>query len=176
MKNKMRKLKVGFSRNAEGKVFSVILQKYLKTDISHCFVMYNTARHMGDDSVYHSSIGSGIGFVAKHVFEEENEIVRVYEIELEEDVYEKVRKELFYNCGRKYGFWQNIGIAIVDFAKQVFGINIQNPFRKDQNCSELVHRDVISIAFPEIAKEYNPDTISPKDIEDIMKQVGTRIK
>jgi hypothetical protein len=172
----MRKLKVGFSRSADNKIFSVILQKYLKTDISHTFVMFDTARHMGDDSIYHSSIGSGIGFVAKHVFEEENEIVRVYEIELKEEVYVKVRKELFYNCGRKYGFWQNIGIAIVDFAKQVFGVKIKNPFRKDQNCSELIHRDVIQIVYPEIAKDYDPDTISPKQVEDIMKKVGTLLK
>jgi hypothetical protein len=58
----MRKLKVGFSRSVDNKIFSVILQKYLGTDYSHTFVMYDTARHMGDDSVYHSSIGSGIGF------------------------------------------------------------------------------------------------------------------
>ena len=172
----MRKLKVGFSRSADDKIFSVILQKYLNTDISHTFVMFDTVKHMGDDSIYQSSIGSGIGFTAKHVFEEENLIVRVYEVELEDEVYNKIRQELFYNCGRNYGFWQNIGIAIVDFAKQVFGIKIQNPFRKDQNCSELIHRDVISIAFPEIAKEYDPDTISPKQVEDIMKTVGTRIK
>ena len=172
----MRKLKIGFSRSADNEIFSVILQKYLGTDISHCFVMYDTKKHMGDDSIYHSAIGSGIGFYAKNVFEQENEIVRVYEIEVEDEIYIKIRQELFYNCGRKYGFWQNIGIAIVDFAKQVFGIKIQNPFRKDQNCSELIHRDVISIAFPEIAKEYDPDTISPKQVEDIMKKVGTRIK
>lgn len=172
----MRKLKIGFSRSADNRIFSVILQKYLNTDISHCFVMYDTANHMGDDSIYHSSIGSGIGFVAKHVFEEENLIVRVYEIELEDEVYNKVRQELFYNCGRKYGFWQNIGIAIVDFAKQVFGVKIKNPLREDQNCSELIHRDVIQIAFPEIAKEYDPDTISPKQVEDIMKKVGKRVK
>jgi hypothetical protein len=168
----MRKLRIGFSRNKHDKIASVILQRYLNTDISHTFVIYNTKPHMGDDSIYHSAMGSGVGFVAKHVFEEDNVIVRVYEIDIEEDVYIKIRKELFYNCGRKYGFWQNIGIAIVDFAKQVFGIKIRNPFRKDQNCSELIHRDVISIAFPEIAKQYDPDTISPKDIEDIMKKVG----
>jgi len=131
---------------------------------------------MGDDSIYHSSMGSGIGFMAKHVFEEDNTIVMVYEIEVEDDVYSQIRKELFYNCGRKYGFWQNMGIVLVDFAKQVFKMKIQNPFRKDQNCSELVYRDVISIAFPEMAEEYNPDTISPKEVEDIMKKVGKRIK
>ena len=172
----MRKLKVGFSRSIDNKVFSVVLQKYLGTDYSHTFVMYDTARHMGDDSVYHSSIGTGIGFFAKHVFEEENLIVRVYEIEVDDEVYNKIRQELFYNCGRKYGLMQNLGIAIVDFAKQVFNIKIQNPFRKDQNCSELIHRDVIQIAFPEIAKEYDPDTISPKQVEDIMKKVGKRIQ
>jgi hypothetical protein len=170
----MRKICIGFSRSSDDKIFSVILQKYLKTDISHTFVVYNTKPHMGDDSIYHSSIGSGIGFVAKHVFEEENLIVRVYEIEVSDEIYSQIRKELFYNCGRKYGFWQNIGIAIVDFAKQVFKMKIQNPFRKDQNCSELVYREVVSIAFPELANEYNPDTISPKEVEDIMKQVGTR--
>lgn len=172
----MRKLKIGFSRSADDKIFSVILQKYQKTDISHTFVIYNTKEHMGDDSIYHSAVGSGVGFVAKHVFEEENLIVRVYEIEVEDEIYKQIRKELFYNCGRKYGFWQNIGIAIVDFAKQVFKMKIQNPFRKDQNCSELVYREAISIAFPELANEYNPDTISPKEVEDIMKKVGKRIK
>lgn len=171
----MRKIQIGFSKSRQDKIFSVILQKYLGTDFSHTFVIYNTKHHMGDDSIYHSAAGSGVGFMAKQVFEENNIIVSVYEIEVEDDVYVEIRKELFYNCGRKYGLIQNLGIVIVDFAKQVFKMKIQNPFRKDQNCSELVHRDVISIAFPEIAKEYDPDTISPKEVEDIMKRVAKRI-
>lgn len=172
----MRKLKIGFSKSNNDKIFSVILQKYLGTNYSHTFIMYDTSKHMGDDSIYHSSIGSGVGFFAKHIFEEKNKIVLIYEIEIADEVYNKIRQELFYNCGRKYGLMQNLGIAIVDFAREVLGVKIGNPFRENQNCSELVYRDVIQIAFPELSKKYDPDTISPRDIEDIMKQVGTRIK
>ena len=69
----------------------------------------------------------------------------------------------------------SLTIAVVDFAKQVLGVKVKNPWRKDQNCSELVFRHVICVAYPEFSKKYDPDTISPRDIEDIVKNIGNLV-
>lgn len=168
----MRKLKIGFSRNRHDRIFSVILQKYMNRDYSHVFVEYETEDKLGDNAIYHSSLSSGVGFMSRSVFEEDNIVTHMYEIELSEELYIKVRKELFSVCGKKYGLLQNIGIAIVD-SFRYFGIKVNNPFINGQNCSELLYRHFINVVYPEY--KYDPDIISPKDIEDIMKQVAIKV-
>lgn len=166
----MRTLKIGFSKSKSDAIFSVLLQKYMNRNYSHVFVLYNTEKLMGDDSIYHSSLSSGIGFMSKSIFQEDNEIVQMYEIQISDEVYFEIRKQLFSVCGRKYGFLQNIGIAIVDLLGNI-GIRIKNPFVKDQNCSELLFRHVISVAYPEYKNDYDPNTVTPADIEFILEDI-----
>jgi len=170
----MRKLRIGFSKNAEGKVFSVILQKYMNRDYSHTFIEYDTVKHMGDYAIYHSSLSSGVGFANKTIFEEHNEIVAMYEIELCEESYDLVRRNLFGVCGRKYGLMQNLGVAVVDLLKKI-GIKIANPFKKNENCSELVFRHAIAKVHPQLLDIYDPDSIKPSDVEELLKAIGTKV-
>ena len=168
----MRKIYIGFSRNAEGKIFSRLLQDYMNKPYSHCFIEYKTKAHLGDDAIYHSSLSAGIGYASKTVFEEQNEIVGMYEVEVCDETYARIREELFKVCGRKYGLMQNLGIFAVDMLRNI-GIKVKNPFVKDENCSEMVYRHALKVIKPEL--EYDPDTISPKEIEDILKLIGKRI-
>lgn len=165
----MRTLKIGFSRNKHDKIGSLVLQKYMKRDYSHCFVIFDTASKLGDDSVYHSAVQSGVGFMSMKVFLEDNIITKVYEIEVPDDIYFQIRKALFSECGRKYGFWQNIGVGIVDlFAK--YGLNLKNPFPKYTNCSELLYRHVFQIAYN--INDYDPDLVTPANVEEILKRIA----
>jgi hypothetical protein len=168
----MRKITVGFSKNADNKVFSRGLQDYMDRDYSHCFVKYFTKRHLGDDAIYHSSLSAGVGYMSQTIFEENNTIVLMYEIEVSDEMYTSIREGLFKVCGRKYGMMQNIGILLVDALRKL-GIKAKNPFVKGENCSEMVYRHILSVLYPEY--DYDPDTISPKDVEDILNKKAKRI-
>jgi len=169
----MRKLKIGFSKSRTNKIFSVLLQKYMNKDYSHCFVEYDTP-HLGGPSIYHSAVGSGVGFANKNVFLEDALITVEYEVELSDELYSEIRKQLFSVCGKKYGLMQNVGIALVDLCA-FFGKKIKNPFTKHKNCSELLYRYLIEIAYPEYRGMFDPDTITPADIEYILQDVGRKL-
>lgn len=170
----MRTLKVGFSRNKDNKIFSVILQKYMNRPYSHCFVEYNTQAHLGDNAIYHSSISAGIGYMSKTIFEEHNIIVGAYEVVMEDKIYDEVRRTLFSVCGREYGVWQNIGVGIVDLCRHL-GFKVKNPWVENENCSEMLFRHFISIAYPQFIDSYDPNTITPSDIEKIVSKIGIKI-
>ena len=164
----MRKLKIGFSYT--DKIGSLILRKYMRTLYSHVFVQYDTARHMGDDSIYHSAMGSGVGFYSKKVFEDINEITHLYELEVSDEIYVKIRNKLFAHCGRKYGYLQNLGIVGADVAKCI-GMSFENPFRDGFNCSELVFMALLEVD-PTLLYEYDLNTIRPDHIELILRKLG----
>ena len=168
----MRKITIGFSKNSDNKIFSVGLQDYMGKGYSHCFVKYYTKKHLGDDAIYHSSLSAGVGYMSQTIFEETNTIVMMYEIEVSDEAYKAIREALFKVCGRKYGMMQNIGILLVDTLRKL-GIKAKNPFVKGENCSEMVYRHILSVLYPEF--EYDPDTISPKDVEDILNKKAIRI-
>lgn len=144
----------------------------MRKPYSHVFVQYDTASHMGNDSIYHSAMGSGVGFYSKPVFEDINIITAMYEIELSDEIYVKIRNKLFAHCGRKYGYAQNIGIVCADIAKYL-GIAFENPFREGFNCSELVFMGLLEID-PELLYEYDLDTIRPDHIELILQKLGAK--
>ena len=168
----MRKLKIGFSGN--NKIGSRVLKWYMKKDYAHTFVQYDTKHHMGDDSIYHSSMASGVGFYANERFEEDNTKVLMYELEINDEIYIEIRKRLFTECGRKYAHLQNIGILIGDFLKGL-GCSFDNPFREGLNCSELVFL-ALCMLHPELDIDYDRNTIRPDHIQDILDFYGyTRV-
>jgi len=168
----MRTITIGFSKNSDNKIFSVGLQEYMNRDYSHCFIKFNTKHHLGDNAIYHSSLSAGIGYMSQTIFEEDNTIVMLYELEVSEEVYKEIKQALFKVCGRKYGLMQNLGILTVDLLRNI-GIKAKNPFVKGENCSEMVYRHVLMSLFPE--HKYDPDTITPSEVEDILNKVAKRI-
>ncbi len=170
----MKKVKVGFSKNRHDAIFSIGLQKYMKTTYSHTFVEFDTKDSLGDDSIYHSSLSTGIGYMSKSNFEKDNEIMYTFELELSDEIYDDIRRSLFSVCGQKYGLSQNIGILIVDLCKKC-GIIIGNPFPSSENCSEMLYRHVILEAYSEYKGEFDPNTITPLDIFNIVSIKGRRL-
>lgn len=166
----MRTLKLHFSVNKKGAIFSRLLQWYQGLNISHVLVEYDTP-HLGTNMVYHSVIGNGVSFMTKERFLEKNTITETFIILLEEDVYKKIRNKLTLECGEHYGILQNLGIPIVDFMKNVFKLKIQNPFKSGSNCSELIYEHVINNIFSEI-EDISINTVKPIDIRNILLTQG----
>jgi hypothetical protein len=152
------KVKIHFSKNRKGKLFSQLLQWYEGLPISHCVLEFNL---LGNDLIFHSTITDNVSFISKDNFLKENIITETYEIELDNDRLSHFIQQL----GIKYGFMQNIGIFIVDIFRK-FGVITSNPFKTGKNCSELLYVNILYKYDSD--KIYKPDLVKPSEIRKIL--------
>lgn len=166
----MRSFTIGFSKSTiPFPIGSYAIRLYQGTEYSHVFVILDTARHLGSDTVYQSSRGM-VNCMSLDVFLEENEIVEIHRIEVPDDVYVAIRNGLHSETGRHYGTLQNLGIPISDL------LNIKNPWKKGYNCSELIYEKVLLPLNPDLSLHYDKDTVTPKDVNEIIKNVDYTVK
>jgi len=165
----MKIIEIGFSRNKHNLIGSNLIMKYLGADYSHCYIKKTI--FMDYNVVYHSTFKSGVNFLSQRNFEKDNIEVKTYRLLISDQDYERVMKGIINSCGKQYGFMQNVGIVIVDVFRKVFKVNINNPFTKHYNCSELIYKLIITKLYPQISKRYNPNTVTPLDIDNILAEV-----
>lgn len=165
----MRKLKIHLTKNSKGAIFSEAIRWYQGTDFSHCAIEFRLNK-LGEDVIYHSSISSGVNFYSKELFLQKNTVTNTYELEINDDCYNAIMKQLIKNCGKEYAILQNIGIVIVDIMHRM-GIKVSNPWKRGYNCSELVYIEVLSVIYPEESKTYDPETIRPDHVKEILDKV-----
>ena len=164
----MRKLYIGFSYT--DKIGSYALRKYMKTQFSHVFFELEHKHLFGQNTIFHASMSSGVSYWSDSNFNKVNTKTHLYEIELSEVKYKALRAKLHNRAGEQYGFMQNLGIVMVDIAKNL-GISMSNPFRKDANCSELVFYALVEL-HPELFIEFDANTIRPDHIKLILEKYG----
>lgn len=164
----MRRLYIGFSYT--DKIGSVLLRKYMYTPYSHVFFELDHKELFGQNTIFHASMSSGVSYWSDSNFNKVNTKTHLYEINLPDDKYKALRAKLHSRAGEHYGFMQNLGIVLVDIAKNL-GISIQNPFRKASNCSELVFDALVEI-HPELFLEFDSNTIRPDHIHLILQKYG----
>ena len=164
----MRKLYIGFSYT--DKIGSYALRKYMHTPYSHVFFELDHQHLFGQNTIFHASMSSGVSYWSDNNFKKTNVKTHLYEIELPEDEYKALRAKLHNRAGEHYGFMQNLGIVLVDIAKNL-GISMQNPFRKASNCSELVFYALVEL-HPELFLDFDPNTIRPDHIHLILQKYG----
>jgi len=164
----MKTFYIGLSRNKQNKIGSVILQKYMGKNYSHCFFEYDTMRGVDDNTIFHSAMSSGVSYWSNFQFEKVNTKSHLYEINVSDEVFKALRTKIHSRAGGHYAGWQNIGIILVDMCQNL-GFDIKNPFRENENCSELVYLALVEL-HPELDKEYRQNTIRPDQIEDILEK------
>lgn len=103
-------------------------------------------------------------------FDKRHFVTEEFEIEVTDEVYSKIKKELHYASGDDYGLMQNVGIVIVDFLSML-GIKIRNPWQRGWNCSEFVCI-LMKKSHPELVKDIDPQTVTPKQIYKLLKSVN----
>lgn len=159
----MKSFHIGFSKNRQGKVFSRLLQWYMKKDYSHTFFKF-------DDKILHAEINDGVNYWSIEKFEEHNVTTKLYKVTVTDEYFEEIMEELDLHSGHSYAFLQNIGIIAVDILKNI-GISIRNPFRYGDNCSELVFHGLLE-THPDLSSNYSINSIRPDHIEDILIDKG----
>lgn len=164
----MRTLYIGFSKSKKKfPILSWLIRWYLKREYSHTYMEIDHKRLFGVNTIYHSAGKVGVTYFSKPVFLEKNKEVALYEWSLPDTLYREIRTETHKELGKSYGTMQNIGIALVDLYIELFKRKVKNPFRKGSNCSEAIFRALLK-QFPELSKKYNPNTIKPSHIEEIL--------
>ena len=109
---------------------------------------------------FHASEGK-VNYEFEKYFLQKHEIVQEYKIAICEKSDKRIKHECYKEAGNIYGMMQNLGIFLVDL-----GLVKDTPWKKGRNCSELMYLEFLKVIIPEL--KYNPDTIKPHHIEDII--------
>ena len=146
---------------------SKLLRFYMNKNYSH---IAREKEIMGEILYYQASEGK-VNYENKSVFDKKHKIVARYSIEVTEEMSRQISRDCLMDAGKKYGFMQNIGIALVDFFS-LFNVYINNPFKDGRNCSELLMLRVLFHKYPELKEKYDPDKIRPDQLEQILIDKG----
>lgn len=167
----MRILRIGFSKSkSKWALFSWAIRKYQGTSYSHVFLEIPHKRLFGVDTVFHSNGDSGVSYYAKPIFEDKNEVTDMYEWQIPDHLYTEIRALTHQKLGHRYAFLQNIGVLLVDIAREL-GCKMRNPWKKGYNCSEIT-LFALKKQFPQLESFYDLNTIKPIDIQNIVEAFG----
>lgn len=165
----MRTIIIGFSKSKKFlPVASLAIRAYQNTPFSHVYIRLPWKGRLPSDKILHASEGliqnmSGTQFDKKH------EVVKEFELQVSDEVHKKLVHQMHELAGDNYSIMQNIGIIIVDIAR-FFKIRMTNPFKSGWNCSEFV-MEIIDELFPNHFKDLHPNTVTPKEIYQIMLEL-----
>jgi hypothetical protein len=142
---------------------SFLIRLWTKKPYSHVaakFFVYLEA------NMYYQASEGRVNYESDEVFHSKHEVVKEYKITLPEEFYREVSLSCLRNAGKPYGFWQNIGIAVIDILRKICPKKHKNKWSKGYNCSELLY----SLVFKKIivGLDKDPQLVKPEDIEEII--------
>lgn len=166
----MKKLTVGFSRAKGFKPGSWLIRLGTGKPYSHVYFQWYSERYQ-EYLTYEASHGM-VHFTGFKQFQNERDVIKVYELNVPLESYENFVKKCIQLCGVKYGSLQLIGIAFIKILK-AFGIsskytNYLGFGRSQYVCSELA-ADLLQDCF-NIPCEIDLDQIEPSDIDSILEK------
>lgn len=113
----MRKIKIGFSYSTKKfSPFSKALKLWDNVDYSHVYFEFENGRHPDIPLIYQAS-STMLNFMSKEVFLSKNIIVKEFELEIEEEIYNNIMRDCMKSAGKPYGVMQILGIALADIFK-----------------------------------------------------------
>lgn len=134
----MSTFKVGFSRPRKWFVpFSWLIRLFDRTPYSHVYIRFYSSKY--DRWLVYQASHTLVNFYGMKAFAEEVEIVREFDLDIADDVRDRVVAFAIDNAGSPYDLRTVFGIACVRIAGAL-GRQIANPFGNGRGyfCSELV--------------------------------------
>lgn len=160
----MRQIEIVFTKSkVKMPIFSWAIMLWTGKPYSHVARKLKTP--WAKKSSYFQANEGKVNYEYEDWFLKEHKIIKSYTINVPDAVHDAMGKRSWQLAGQNYGLLQNIGIVLVDIAK-IFNVKIKNPWKKGVNCSELMYRTIFQPMFPDL--EYDPETIKPHEIEDII--------
>jgi hypothetical protein len=124
---------IGFSRPKNWKPYAEAIMWVDKSNYDHCYLEFLNS-DWGVSLIYQSS-GLRTNFMGEEYFDSINIEVEKYEMNLPDDVINKLGKLCVQREGRPYGVVEVIGKALVILAFLIFRKKIKNPFKtSDTDC------------------------------------------
>jgi hypothetical protein len=145
--------------------FWVTIFRLLKTgkfeleDNSHCAIRFSS--HIFSSPTYYQASEGLINYMSGIQFDKKHEFVKGIRISITDELYTELRDECHKEAGAPYGFMQNIGILLTDII-DLFGYEIDNPWKDGRNCSELLYTKIIIKMIG--VQEYSKDKIRPDQL------------
>ena len=137
-------LSIGESRPKKWKPIAALIQLIEGIDHSHSFITYKDAR-LSDIRYVAEARGGGCRVLSNHEFKLQNEIVRIYRYEVDQETLDDIHREVHLLLARPYGKIHLVGllwIRLLNFIYRLFEIRKKatNPFKDgdySQICVEL---------------------------------------
>lgn len=146
-------------------IFSWIVRLWTWKSYSHVAIH---KKILGENMFYQSN-DSKVNYEHATTFNKKHEIVKVYCILIPHNLQQDIAIACLRESGKPYAALQNMGIAILDILN-LLNIKIKNPWKKGKNCSEIIYETILKRLHPDL--DYNPDTIKPHHIEQILIDKG----
>ena len=164
----MKKLSIGFSKSKKNfPICSWLIRFYQGTEYSHIYLRLHTGPTgtgwYDYDQILHASEGLVQAMSEKH-FDKRHIIVREFKFEIDDDLWNDIKRDAHNEAGASYGTMQNLGVAWVDFMRWAFDKRVSNPFQSGWNCSEYLFTKAVHRMYPKLFPEIDPNSITPKDI------------
>lgn len=162
----MEKLIVGFSRPKTLKLFAWLIMKAYDTPYDHVYIKFHSDTYERD--IIYQASKLMINFMGTALFEEENLIIKEFELDISMENKKKLMQFAIDNAGKPYSMREVLGLGLVRIS-ELLGNKIKNPFRdgtKAYVCSVLA--DYICINYTDHGLKDFED-VSPKDLYDYLE-------
>jgi len=158
---------IGFSRHRGFAIGSEAIQKFMNKPFSHTYFKFKQPMYK-DYTIFHA-VGKGLTYISETNFLKHNIIIYEFEIEISEELYKELMVDCHNNAGEHYGFYQNIGLAIVRLLSKI-KINLKsNPFNDGINCSEWLYY-ILAEVYGKWT-ETEPNLVAPDEVYEFLVKV-----
>jgi len=158
----MKLLKIGLSRPKKFKLFAELIRLIEKTEFSHAFILFEN--FYGEKVVFQAS-GSKVNFMNFEIFEKDNIITNLYDIEVENLDYENVISYCLKQVGKPYSIRDIVGITLYKITSLKL---LKGTKEKEFICSELIG-EILQII--EILEEKELDYFTPKNLYNLLESI-----
>lgn len=161
----MAKIIIGFSKPKTFKPFAWIIMKGYGVPYSHVYIKIHAKKYEKD--LYYQASGLSVNFMSQIYFENHNEIVKEFEVEITDDQLNELMKFAIDTCGAPYGMKQVFWMAYVR-AGEILGQRWSAPESDSTHtfvCSELA--SYVLEKFAGVTLPRLPDDMTPLDVYNI---------
>jgi hypothetical protein len=154
----MKTIYIGFS--CSGKIGSKLISWFMRKPFSHTYLKFQEPWYK--DQTIHQATGHGLGYMSENIFNSECTVVKEFPLQISDELFLEVVTNCHNNSGANYGYFQLLGIFMVDVLSKI-GIKIKkNPIRGGIICSEWMY-DILTEVYGKWTDK-DPNLVDPSDI------------
>lgn len=165
----MNKIIIGFSKPKKFKPFAAAIMLGYGTPYDHVYIKFNSS-FFSRELIYQAS-KTLVNFMGTGVFNDENLIVREYQLSISDHQMKDLIQFCIDNVGKPYSMKEALGLGLVRLC-ELFGKKIRNPFRGSNDtyvCSVLASYVLQFFTDNKLEKDFQD--MSPKDVWNHLERI-----